>query len=80
MIASYTNATVRESDSINSPRMLFAMTRWRLGQQDRARELLSETLPAVDEELQSFQRPWNRRVTLELLRNEAEAMIGPGGK
>jgi serine/threonine protein kinase/Tfp pilus assembly protein PilF len=61
--------------SINSTRLLLAMTKWQLGQQDAARELLSETLPAVEEEVQKLTTKWNRRASLELLRGEAEALI-----
>ncbi len=52
------------------------MTRWRRGQQVEARQLLAETLPAIETELQSPASSWNRRATLELLRNEAEDLIG----
>jgi hypothetical protein len=51
------------------------MTKWQLGQQDEARRLLAETLPAVEEELQSPTSGWNRRATLEILRHEAESLI-----
>jgi serine/threonine protein kinase len=63
--------------SINSLHLLLAMTKWQLGQQDAARELLSESLPAVEEERQNPTSVWNRRATLELLHGEAKALIGP---
>ena len=53
------------------------MTQWQLGQRDVARQLLAETLPAVEEELQSPSNTWTRRATLEILRSEAEALIEP---
>jgi hypothetical protein len=49
-----------------------------LGEHDRARQLFAETAPDVDEQLRSQHPSWNRRATLELLRAEAEALIGPG--
>lgn len=61
--------------SINYLRLLLAMTRWQLGQEVAGRELLTETLPQVDEELQSPESVWTRRATLELLRDEATALI-----
>jgi hypothetical protein len=54
---------------------MLAMAQWRPGQQADARRLLAETLPAVEEELESPASGWNRRATLELLRDEAEALI-----
>jgi serine/threonine protein kinase/Tfp pilus assembly protein PilF len=63
--------------SINSVRLLLAMTKWQLGQQDAARELLAETLPAVEEEVQKPTTKWNRRAALDMLRGEAKALIGP---
>jgi tetratricopeptide (TPR) repeat protein len=61
--------------SINSLHLRLAMTKWQLGQRDAARELLSKTLPAIEEEMQTCL--WNRRALLELLRGEAQALIGP---
>jgi tetratricopeptide (TPR) repeat protein len=63
-------------DIINIQRLLLGMTKWRLGQQDEASQLLAETLPAVDKELQSPSSTWNRLATLEVLRAEAQALIG----
>jgi hypothetical protein len=53
------------------------MTQWQLDQKDEARHLLTETLPDVDKELQSPASSWNRRATLEILRDEATALIEP---
>jgi tetratricopeptide (TPR) repeat protein len=61
---------------INWQRLFLAMTKWQLGQRDDARRLLAETQPAIDEELKSPATPFNYRVTLEVLRREAEALIG----
>jgi serine/threonine protein kinase len=61
--------------SISYPRLLLAMAKWKLGQTDEARQLLAETLPEVDRELKSPASSWNRRATLEVLRNEAEGLI-----
>jgi hypothetical protein len=60
---------------MNYPRLFLTMSKWQLGQKEDASHLLAETLPAVDKELQSLSLNWNRRVTLELLRDEAEALI-----
>jgi tetratricopeptide (TPR) repeat protein len=64
-------------DIINIQRLLLAMTKWQLGNHDEARQLLAETLPAVAEELNDPSKAWNRRATLEVLRAEAKALIGP---
>jgi serine/threonine protein kinase/tetratricopeptide (TPR) repeat protein len=61
---------------INYQRLFFAMTRWQLARKEDALQLLAEALPAVEKELQSPSSGWNRRATLELLRNEAQALIG----
>jgi tetratricopeptide (TPR) repeat protein len=67
----------RGTDSSSYHRLFLAMTRWQLGQQDQARRLLAETLPAIDQEFRVPTGGWNRRATLELLRSEAEALIKP---
>jgi serine/threonine protein kinase len=66
------------SASISYRRLFLAMTHWQLGQEDAARQLLSETLPVLEEELKSPASAWNRRATLALLRSEAETLIGSG--
>jgi hypothetical protein len=63
--------------SVNSLRLRLAMTKWQFGQRDAARELLSKTLPAIEEEMQTATCQWNRRALLELWRGEAQALIGP---
>jgi tetratricopeptide (TPR) repeat protein len=59
------------------PKLLLAMTKWQLGQRDEARRLLAETQPAINESLQTPSTYFQRRVTLEILRREAEALIEP---
>jgi tetratricopeptide (TPR) repeat protein len=63
--------------SINYVHLRLAMTKWQLGQQDAARQLLAETLPDVEKELQTPTTLWNRRALHELWRGEAQALIGP---
>jgi serine/threonine protein kinase/tetratricopeptide (TPR) repeat protein len=63
--------------SLSYPRLFLTLTKWRQGHQDEARKLLAETLPAVDKERQLPSTDWNRRATLELLRDEATALIEP---
>jgi serine/threonine protein kinase/tetratricopeptide (TPR) repeat protein len=62
---------------INWQRLFLAMTKWQLSQQDEARQLLAEIQPAIDAELHSLSTPFNYRLTLEVLRREAETMIEP---
>ena len=76
-VAAYPTNPSKGEATINYQRLFRAMTRWQQGQQDEARRLLAEAQPAVDEELQSQPISWNRRATLEVLRSEAEALIGP---
>jgi serine/threonine protein kinase/Tfp pilus assembly protein PilF len=60
---------------INWQRLFLAMAKWQQGQRDEGRQLLAEIQPAIDEELRSTTTPMNYRVTLEVLRREAEALI-----
>jgi tetratricopeptide (TPR) repeat protein len=62
-------------DTINYQRLFLAMTRWKQGERDEARRLLDESQAAIEEELASSLTQLNRRLTLELLRKEAEALI-----
>jgi non-specific serine/threonine protein kinase/serine/threonine-protein kinase len=75
-IDAHPSGPLPDFDTTTYQRLLLAMTKWQLGQRDAARQLLAETLAAVDEELQSPSISWNRRATLELLRDEAGALIG----
>jgi serine/threonine protein kinase len=76
-IAAYPGDPPPGFDIINIQRLLLAMTKWRLGKHDEASQLLAETLPAIEKELQSPSSAWNRLATLELLSAEANALIGP---
>jgi serine/threonine protein kinase len=63
--------------SVNYGRFFLAMTAWQLGDKAEAARLLADAKAAADEELKT-QPYWNRRATLELLRREAERLIGLG--
>jgi tetratricopeptide (TPR) repeat protein len=75
-IAAYPSDPLRSFDTINYTRLLLAMTQWQQGRQDEARHLLAEVQRAIDLELQIQTIASHRRVTLEVLRREAEALIG----
>ena len=62
--------------TLNQQRLLLAMTQWQQGHKDEARRLFSETQPAIEQELQTPSIPFSRHATLEVLRREAEALIG----
>jgi tetratricopeptide (TPR) repeat protein len=76
-IAAYPTRPRPGADTINYQQLLLAMTQWQLDQRDEARRLLADTLLAVEQELQSPASSWNRRATLEILRDEATASIKP---
>jgi hypothetical protein len=76
-LVAYPDAPAPGSDIINWQRLYLAMTKWKLGQQDKARRLLAETLPALDKQLQSPSCWWIYRLGLEVLRREAVALIEP---
>jgi serine/threonine protein kinase len=76
-LAAYPSDVPHGYASINYTRLLLAMTMWHQGQQDEARRLLEEWLPDVDKELQTPSLQFHRRATLEILRREAVALIGP---
>jgi serine/threonine protein kinase len=59
------------------PKLLLAMTKWQLGQRDEARRLFAEAQPAINESLQTPSTYFQRRVALEVLSREAEALIEP---
>jgi tetratricopeptide (TPR) repeat protein len=75
-IAANPSESSRVENSMNYCRLFLSMTQWQMGRQDEARRLLAETLPAIEEESQFRASRWVRRVTLELLRSEAETLIG----
>jgi tetratricopeptide (TPR) repeat protein len=74
-IAAFPSDSAANTDSTTYHRLFLAMTKWRLGQKDEARQLLTETIPAVEKELQSPSTVWHRRATLEILRGEAASLI-----
>ncbi|MBL8820143.1 MAG: protein kinase [Planctomyces sp.] len=55
-------------------RYFLAMTEHHLGHAEQARKHLNTANEIADAELEAF-TPWNRRLTLELLRKETEALI-----
>ena len=61
-------------------RLLLAMTHERLSHRERAREWLAKAVreieqPPAGRAKDPKARPWNRKLTLQLLRGEAEALI-----
>jgi hypothetical protein len=74
-IAAFASAAGTAGNSIIYPRLFLAMTKCRLRQSDEARRIFAETLPEVEMELQSPWISWNQRATLELLRDEATALL-----
>jgi hypothetical protein len=63
-------------NTINSQRLFLAMIQWQLGRKDEARRLLAKAQAAIDKEFQSPTAFYNSRAVLEVLRREAEALIG----
>jgi serine/threonine protein kinase len=53
-----------------------AMTKWRLGDHDGARRLLTEIQPAIDKSLKTPTFLWQDQEAMKLLRREAETLIG----
>jgi serine/threonine protein kinase/tetratricopeptide (TPR) repeat protein len=71
-------AFARDSSSeatVIYPQLVLAMTQWRLGNELESRRLLAKSQVAIDEAIKSNPR-WNRRATLNLLRAEAEELLG----
>jgi tetratricopeptide (TPR) repeat protein len=64
-------------ETINSQRLLLAMTRWQQGRRDEARQLLAEALPAVDTEIQNPSTWIFIRAIAEIFRREAVGLIEP---
>jgi serine/threonine protein kinase len=64
-------------DILNYDHLFLAMTKWQLGQREEARQMLAEAESAVENELQFSSTGFARRTSLELLRAEAKALIGP---
>jgi eukaryotic-like serine/threonine-protein kinase len=76
-IAEYPTVPPHGFDTLNYQHLLLAMTRWKQGREDEARRLLAEAKSAFAKELHAPSSVWARRTSLELLRDEAEAMIEP---
>ena len=74
-IAAYPSEPWIGYQTINSQRLMLAMSKWQLGKKDEARRLLAETEPAIDQQIQSTY--FALKSTLEVLRREAEALIEP---
>jgi tetratricopeptide (TPR) repeat protein len=54
--------------------LFLAMTHYRLGHAEEARRWLSKAVQEIDNP-SGESRPWNRKLTLQLLRREAEALL-----
>ncbi len=75
-LAAHHNDPLRAFREGLDTQLLLAMTKWQLGQQDEARRQLAEIQPALDEWLRSPSNFWLMRAQVEILRREAEALIG----
>jgi tetratricopeptide (TPR) repeat protein len=76
-IAAYPSHPRFGFETINSQRLLLAMSKWKLGQRDEARRLLAETQPAIDQEFQTPSVFYTVKTALEVFRREAESLIEP---
>jgi hypothetical protein len=76
-IAARYNDPLRALRTGLDPQLLLAMTKWQFGQRNEARRELAEIQPALDEWLRKPEIFWLRRAQVEILRQEAEALIGP---
>jgi WD40 repeat protein/serine/threonine protein kinase len=56
-----------------------AMAHQRLGQTEEGRKCLDEGIKGMEQETRNKDLPWNRRLTLQLLRHEAEALVKGSG-
>jgi tetratricopeptide (TPR) repeat protein len=61
------------------PWFFLALAHQRRSNADEARRCLDKAIELADQEMKN-QVPWNRKLTLELLRREATAAIGPAEK
>ncbi len=75
-IAAHHDDPLRAFRTALDRQLLLVMTKWQLGQRDEARRQLAEIQPALDEWLSSPSSFWLRRAQVEVLRREAEALIG----
>jgi hypothetical protein len=64
------------ANTINSQRLFLAMTKFQQGEHDDARRLLREIQPAIDKELVTPTLRWADQAATEVLRREAEDLIG----
>ena len=74
-VAAYRNDPKAPSSPLYS-QFFLAMSHWQLDRLGDARSLLTEAQVAMDAEMKS-PLAWNRRLTYELFRREAEALIQP---
>jgi tetratricopeptide (TPR) repeat protein len=58
------------------PWFFLAMAHQRLGQTEEGRKCLDEGIKGMEQETNKKDLPWNRRLTLQLFRREAEALLG----
>jgi serine/threonine protein kinase len=78
-IAAYPSDPPQGYLAVVFPQLFLAMTNWQQGHRDEARRMLADILPTIDEYewFPSHSGYWTRPAFLEVLRSEAEAMIGP---
>jgi serine/threonine protein kinase len=76
-IAVYPNNPNPEHPSPYFQQLFLAMTKWQLGKREEARRLLAEIQPAIDERVKALSTSLYNRLSLEILRREAEALIEP---
>ena len=74
-IAVYPKSPEPGLDIINWQRLFLVMTKWKLGEQEAAHQLLAETLPDVDKQIESPLCLADYRAHLEILRREATDLI-----
>jgi TolA-binding protein len=73
-IAAYPSDPLPGIETISFQQLMLAMCKWQQGERDVARGLLAETEPGIDQEIRS--KAFAFKSALEVLRQEAEALIG----
>jgi tetratricopeptide (TPR) repeat protein len=73
-IAAFANDDSGMSSVLYS-KLFLMMTYWQLGRHDEARKVRAECAAAINEQIASATTSWNRRVTLDVIRAEAEALL-----
>jgi hypothetical protein len=73
-IAVYPKSPEPGLDIINWQRLFLVMTKWKLGEQEAARQLLAETISDVDKRIESPSCLPDYRAWLEILRRETVAL------